>query len=95
MLLAPHELELFPKLHRSLMCFVNQQLEFVPEFQRPDQYPALSPETQLEPRNALLNKPELLQAFANANPFDLAAEELEIVTLWRHYVAGNSSSSAV
>jgi hypothetical protein len=88
MLLAPPEAELFFKLHRSLMCFVNERLQVVPGIDTPDQFSALSPETRLAVRKAFLDETDLIELFLDANPFDFKAEELAFVASWRHQVAG-------
>ena len=49
MLLPPHELELFFKLHRALMFFVNQRLKVIPKkVASPEEFSALSPEVRIE-----------------------------------------------
>jgi hypothetical protein len=88
MLLSPQEAELFFKLYRSLMSFVNKRLQVAPDYDSPDQYGALSPETRLKLRNAFLGQAGLIELFVDANPFDLTADELGIVASWRLRVAG-------
>src|SRR4051794_4103212 len=49
MLLESQDVELFFKLHRSLMFFVNQRLKVVPdEIAGPDAFAALSPQVRLK-----------------------------------------------
>jgi len=88
MLLRSQEAELFFKLHCSLMCFVNERLEIVAGVRSPDEFRALSADLRLKLRNALLHNMELLEMFIGLNPFDLSAEELNIVSSWKHQVAG-------
>ncbi len=88
MLLSPEDAELFFKLHRSLMCFVNEQLQVVPGISTPDQFAVLPPETMLEVRSEFLNETDLIQSFVDQNPFDLDEVELGIVSSWQHLVAG-------
>jgi hypothetical protein len=88
MLLTPQDADLFFKLHRSLMCFVNERLQIVPDVGTPEQFSALPPETRLKVRNALLAEMDLIQLFVDANPFDLTDDELEIARSWRHQVFG-------
>jgi hypothetical protein len=88
MLLSPEDAELFFKLHRSLMCFVNERLQIIPDIGSPDEFSSLSPETRLEVRSALLDETDLIELFVDANPFDLPDEELDVVLSWRHQVAG-------
>ncbi len=88
MLLTPQDADLFFKLHRSLMCFVNERLQIVPEEGTPEQFSALPPETRLKVRKALLDEMDLIQFFVDANPFDLTDGELEIVRSWQHQLFG-------
>lgn len=89
MLLTPQDVELFFKLHRALMFFVNQRLKVVPDdIASPDAFAALSPEVRLEVRDAFLNHTDLIQSFVDENPAHLPDDELAIVRSWRHLVAG-------
>src|SRR5207245_715894 len=54
----------------------------------PEAYSGFSPETRLKVHQALLDHIELIDAFAEENPFQFSDEELEIVRSWKHYVSG-------
>ncbi len=89
MLLPPHELELFFKLHRALMFFVNQRLKVIPDkIASPEEFAALSPQVRLKVRDALNANLALIESFADENPAHLSDDELGIVRSWRHLVAG-------
>ncbi|MEQ1906359.1 MAG: DUF6398 domain-containing protein, partial [Pirellulaceae bacterium] len=89
MLLPPHELELFFKLHRALMFFVNQRLKVIPErIATPEEFAALSPEVRLKVRDALNANLDLIESFTAENPAHLSDDELDIVRSWRHLVTG-------
>jgi hypothetical protein len=89
MLLEPQDAQLFFKLHRTLMFFVNQRLNVVPDrVSSPDDFAALSPEVQLKVRDAFLNHTDLIQSFVDENPAHLSEDELDIVRSWRHFVHG-------
>lgn len=89
MLLTPQDCELFFKLHRALMFFVNQRLKVIPDdIASPEQFSPLSPELRLKVRDAFLGHIDLLQAFADENPARLTGDELDIVRSWRHLVHG-------
>src|SRR5437879_5690932 len=89
MLLNPHDLELFFRLHRTLMFFVNQRLQVVSdEVASPEDFAALAPEVRLKVRSALLEHTELIQSFVDENPNHLTEAELAIVQSWQHLVAG-------
>jgi Domain of unknown function (DUF6398) len=88
MLLAQQDAELFFRIHKALMCFVNDRLQIVPNINSPDEFAGLSPQKRSEIRKVFLKNVDLLESFVAANPFDLSDEELEIVSSWRHQVAG-------
>jgi len=88
MFLTPDEAELFFKLHRSLMFYVNERLGVVPNIGSADEFSALPPEIRLEVRNAFHDETDLIESFVDANPCDLSDEELDIVLSWHHQVAG-------
>ena len=89
MLLPPHELELFFKLHRALLFFVNQSLTMIPDtLSSPEEFAALSPGVRLKVRDALSANLDLIESFVGENPANLSDDELDIVRPWRHLVAG-------
>ena len=89
MLLPQHELELFFKLHRALMFFVNQRLKVIPDnFATPEEFAALSPEVRLKVRDGLNANLDLIESFTAENPAHLSDDELDIVRSWRHLVTG-------
>jgi hypothetical protein len=55
MLLTPQDVELFFKLHRALMFFVNQRLRVLPDdVASPEVLSSLPPEVRLKVRDAFL-----------------------------------------
>ena len=88
MLLPPDEAELFFKLHRSLLFYVNQRLNIVPGISSFDGIVALPAEGLLEIRNAYLDEEDLIETFVDENPVNLSEEETDIVLSWRHHVTG-------
>src|SRR5947209_7288000 len=89
MLLTLRDLELFFRLHRTLMFFVNQRLAVLADaLAGPEDFAAMSPEVRLKVRNALLGHLDLIASFVEENPAHLAADELDVVRSWRHQVAG-------
>ncbi len=90
MLLEPQDVELFFRLHRTLMFFVNQRLKVIPDnLALPEEFAALSPEVRLKVRDALLANVDLIDSFVAKNPARLSDGELDIVRSWRHLVTGN------
>ena len=89
MLLNHLELGLLFRLHRTLMFFVNQRLQTIPDKPAtPEAFSALPPATRLKVRDALVAHPDLIQAFVEENPAHLPYDKLAIVRSWRHLVAG-------
>jgi hypothetical protein len=89
MLLEPQDVELFFKLHRALMFFVNQRLKVIPDdVASPEELSSLSPEVRLKVRDAFLGHTDLIQQFVDENPAHLTSNELDIVRSWRHLVHG-------
>lgn len=88
MILSPEDAQLFFKLHRSLMCYVNQRLGVVEGVSNPDEFSALPPQARWGVLDAFLDEPDLIETFVDDNPFHLPEEELDIVHSWRHHVFG-------
>ncbi len=68
MLLSPEDAELFFKLHRALMFFVNQRLGVVPDIASPDEFSHLPPQARVDVRNAFLEEVDLIESFVDENP---------------------------
>jgi len=80
---------LFYKLYAALLSFVNETLKVVPErFSDSLEYTSLPPETRLAVRDALFERRDLIDRFVQENPAGLSADELAIVTSWKHAVVG-------
>ncbi len=89
MLLEPQDVELFFRLHRALMFFVNQRLKVIPnKVASSEEFAALSPDVQLKVRDALNANLDLIESFVDENPANLSDDELDIVRSWRHLVTG-------
>ena len=89
MLLELPDVELFFRLHRTFMFFVNQRLKVIPDdLATPEEFAALSPQVRLKVRNAFLAHVDLIESFVAENPAHLTEDELNIVRSWRHLVAG-------
>ena len=89
MLLEPQDVELFFRLHRTLMFFVNQRLKVLPDkLATPEEFSTLSPQVRLKVRNAFLAHTDLIQSFVDDNPAHFSDDELAIVNSWRQLVHG-------
>jgi len=89
MLLEPRDVEQFFRLHRTLMFFVNQRLNVIPDkLATPEEFAALSPGVRVKVRDALNANVDLIESFVDENPAHLSPDELDIVRSWRNLVAG-------
>ncbi|HUE69475.1 MAG TPA: hypothetical protein VMP01_01190 [Pirellulaceae bacterium] len=89
MLLSPADAELFFKLLRGLMWYVNQQLQVVETTASgPDEFSNGPVEDRVKVREAFLENPQLLEKFVDENTLEFNDEELEIVAAWRDYQFG-------
>ena len=89
MQLSLEDVDLFFRLHQSLMFFVNQRLKVIDEkVATPEAYSGLPPKTRIKVHKALLDHRDLIDAFADENPFHFDEADLEIVRSWKHLVSG-------
>jgi hypothetical protein len=89
MLLKLQDVELFFRLQHTLMFFVNQRLDVIPnKLARPEEIAIVSPELRLKVRDALTARLDLIESFVDENPAHLTGDELDIVRSWQHLVAG-------
>ena len=83
MLLPPYEANLFFRLQKTLLCFVNQQVRVSSELLSLGDFAIPRTEEMLKLRDELIQKPNLLDSFLRQNPADLSTVELAIVSAWR------------
>jgi hypothetical protein len=89
MQLSLEDVDLFFRLHRGLRFYVDQKLKVLDKkVATLEQYSGLPPEARLKVHQALLEHTELIDAFADEDPFRFPKEDLEIVRSWKHLVAG-------
>jgi hypothetical protein len=88
MLLSREEAEQFFKLHCALMQFVMERIRGDGDLASAPAYRSLPSEQRQKMVQAFLGRLDLIDAFIAANPARLSEEELEIVSSWRHLVAG-------
>jgi len=89
MLLDRIELDLFFRLHRAFMFFVNQRLKVIPDkIASPQALAELSPQLRLQVRDAFLENLDLIESFVAENSAHFSDDELDIVHSWRHLVHG-------
>ena len=89
MQLSLEDAQQFFRLHRSLMFFVDQRLKVLDaDVPTPQAYSGLPWEPRLKVHEALLEHLDLVDAFADENPFHFDEADLEIVRSWKHLVSG-------
>ena len=89
MLLTPAEAKLFFKLYWTLLFFVNERLQVLPnKLTSPEEIGRQHPEAVLQVRTALVKEIDLIESFVDQNPAHFSEEELGIVLSWRHLVDG-------
>ena len=88
MLLPPQEANLFFRLQKALLSFVNQQVRISDDLLSPEDFAVPRPEEMLKVRDALIQRPDRLDSFLQQNAAHLSGEELAVVSSWRHQVAG-------
>jgi len=89
MQLLPEDASLFFKLMPALQTFANQELQVVKKLNSIEQYHNISNEQRIKLRNAFYKKPELINNFVQENPFGFTVEELEIISGWKNFIAGD------
>lgn len=89
MLLPPEDAALFFKLMPALQVFANRRLQVIKKLDNVEQYKSISNEQRVKLRNAVYKKPELITDFVQENPAGFSLEELEIVSGWKNFIAGD------
>jgi hypothetical protein len=90
MMLVPEDCDLFYKLHKALMLYVNRELKLVePPSGDPTEIVAIPPHDRAIVRNALISHGDLINDFTTENPFELNTGELDIVRSWNHFISGD------
>jgi hypothetical protein len=89
MQISPEDADLFFKLMPALQTFANQRLQVIKNLNDIKLYQKISNEQRVSLRNAFYKKPEIINDFVRENPFGFSADELAIVSGWKHFVAGD------
>jgi hypothetical protein len=88
MKLAEEDVELFLKMHPTLLFYANQQLRIVGGVPTLEKFMELPLEKKVKIRDALYDRASLIDSFVAENPFNFSPGELEIVAGWRNFVKG-------
>ena len=88
MQLSSEDAALFFKLMPALQVFANQQLQIMKKLDI-ERYKTISNEQRVKLRNAVYQNPEVIDRFVQENPIGVLPEELEIVSGWKNFIAGD------
>jgi hypothetical protein len=86
--LSREDADLFFKLMWAVQFYINGRLKLVPNIPSADVYKTRPQEEKMKVREALYQHPEMLDDFIAENPAKLSPPELEIVSSWKRFVAG-------
>jgi hypothetical protein len=88
MRLAPQETERFYRIWFALLHYTNEQLHLVPDFPEAPGERDVSPEAEVQVRDALWANDVVREQFIADNPAGLPDTDLTLVASWRYRVAG-------
>jgi hypothetical protein len=86
--LSTPDIDLFYKLHGSLLAIANRGLKILPEGIAPDQVRKQPIQQVVKLRDACYDEPEILERYLAANPDQLPVDELALVASWRQRITG-------
>lgn len=82
------DIDLFYKLHGSLLAYANRELKILPQGVVREQVRKQLIQQVADLRDACYARPEILDQYLAANPDRLPPDELAIVASWRHRITG-------
>ncbi len=88
MTLSESDAGLFFQLMLQLLQYANRKIGLIPDCRTIDDFKNLEQDARLRLRDALYANCDLFDQFAAENPAGLNSEELNIVSKWRNFVAG-------
>lgn len=88
MLLSDRDVKRFYAIFYALLAYTNRQYEIIDDWRRPEDVRKHTMEEGVQIRNQWYEHPELLERFADKNPFDLPGEDINVVRSWKHFVKG-------
>ncbi len=89
MTLSDSDVELFYKLMFQLQLYVNLHVGIFPDCRTVDDIKNLELTERIRLRDAVYANPELIDPFVKENPAGLDGDELEIVSSWSKFIAGD------
>jgi hypothetical protein len=91
MILSAEDAAQFFRLMWGLQFFVSQERQLLPNVTALEEFVTLRTTAKVKVRDALWEKPELIDAYVERNADGLSAEELNIILQWKRYIAGKFS----
>ena len=88
MKLSKQDADLYFELMWSLQFFVNRKLDLLADVPTIAEYRNLPQEEKMQVREALYDKPGLIDEYIKENPNRFSAENLAIVSKWKNFVRG-------
>jgi hypothetical protein len=88
MILSAEDADQFYRLMWGLQFFVSQERQLLPDVTALEEFVTLRTTAKVKVRDALWEKPELIDAYVERNPDGLSAEELNIILKWKRHIAG-------
>ena len=86
MRLSEEDVKLFYKLNPALLLYVNSEQGILSNITTTDGLMAQPVDERVRVRDKLYENIELIDSFANKNPFGLASDELKIIRSWKHFI---------
>lgn len=88
MKLSKEDANLFYRLMWALMFYTNQKYPVIKELKEP-MFKNRPPAEIIGLNEKLFSHPELIDSFADENPFSFTQEELEIIKSWKNFIKSN------
>lgn len=89
MKLSDQNAELYFKLMKPLLVFVNKKLEIVPDVSTVEDFDEIDFQDKAIIREGLYEELHLIDAFIDENPQDFPMKELAIVSKWKNFIKGD------
>ena len=89
MQISSEDADLFFKLMPALQTYANRSLQVIKNLNDVEGYQKISNEQRVKLRNAVYKKPKIIDDFVRENSFGFSSDELEIVSGWKNFVAGD------
>lgn len=89
MKLSEQDAELYFKLMKPLLVFVNKKMELVPEVQTVKDFDKTDFDNRVLIREGFYEEIQLIDEFIDENPADLPMNELAIAAKWKNFIRGD------